>query len=271
MHFDSDDEGLGRVIKHPICSAVVYVTGGIGGPTLVTNQTPRSKQLATRGWLVGPEEGRVAVFDGEMLHGVIPGRGVCPALPSTSAAAAAGFSSKPGDARRITLMVAFWTTVKVRRGDSGVGGSGGGEESGSGCSGSFPKGSARPFPNPQTFAADAACPPGVTWPALFHPRELPFSSAALPPPPKLDGKKHRTWEKGNGGGGGGSTDVGSSGGGSDGGDGDDDRRWGREAVATEVSAVWEDVDAEKNARCMPSLAIARIRSLPPYNVCFQGF
>ena len=69
MHFDSDDEGLGGVIKHPICSAVVYVTGGVGGPTLVTNQTDCSKQLATRGWLVGPEEGRVAVFDGDMLHG----------------------------------------------------------------------------------------------------------------------------------------------------------------------------------------------------------
>jgi len=45
--------GLGGVIRHPICSAIVYVTGGIGGPTLVTNQTRRSKQLAKRGWLVG--------------------------------------------------------------------------------------------------------------------------------------------------------------------------------------------------------------------------
>jgi hypothetical protein len=39
----------------------------------------------------------------------------------------------------------------------------------------------------------------------------------------------------------------------------------------EVRAVWEDVDAEKNAKCLPSLCINRIKSLPPYNVCFQGF
>ena len=75
MHFDSDDEGLGGVIRHPICSAIVYVTGGIGGPTLVTNQTRRSKQLAKRGWLVGPEEGRVALFHGDVLHGGARGPG----------------------------------------------------------------------------------------------------------------------------------------------------------------------------------------------------
>ena len=42
MHFDSDDEGMGGVIRHPICSAIVFVTGGVGGPTLVTDQTSAS-------------------------------------------------------------------------------------------------------------------------------------------------------------------------------------------------------------------------------------
>ena len=236
MHFDSDDEGLGGVIRHPICTAVVYVTGDMGGPTLVTNQTDCSKQLATRGWLVGPKEGRVAVFNGDMLHGVIPGRGVCPSLPSTSAAAAAGLSSAPGDARRITLMVAFWTSVKVRRGD--------------GEGGWFPKGSARPFPNPSTFAADPECPVGITWPGLFHPRALPSAM----------GRRGRESERSSGCAGGGFSA------------GDDVEMEGvREAAALEVGAVWEDVDEKTNASCFPSLAIARIRSLPPYNVCFQGF
>lgn len=248
MHFDSDDEGSGGFVKHPICSAVVYVTGGVGGPTLVTNQTDRSKQLATRGWLVGPKEGRVAVFDGDMLHGVIPGRGACPPLPPSAAAAAAGFSASSGDAWRITLMVAFWRTVKVR----GAGG-------GSGLSGSFPKGSSRPFPNPKTFASDPSCPPGVTWPTLFNPMEL-----SLDDDDEKKTKVKKTREKGKRGGGGG-------GGGSDGDDVDDDAWVGREAAAVEVGAVWEDVDFEKNAKCLPSLSIARIKSLPPYSVCFQGF
>ena len=40
------------------------MTGGIGGPTLVTDQRDDAKRLARNGWLVAPVAGRVAVFDG---------------------------------------------------------------------------------------------------------------------------------------------------------------------------------------------------------------
>ena len=186
-------------------------------------------------------------------------------------------------------MVAFWKTVKVRRG--GGGGGGGGGECGGGSSGSFPKGSARPFPNPRTFASDPSCPPGVTWPELFAPKELMCVSS---PTSSLDGGHGG----GGGGGGGGGDEVkntkkkigkgnqeGGGGGGNGGshgdddvgdrddddGDDDDDAWKGREAAAVEVRAVWEDVDPVKNAKCLPSLAIGRIKSLPKYDVCFQGF
>lgn len=121
MHFDSDDEGMGGVIRHPICSAIVFVTGGVGGPTLVTDQTSASKRLARRGWLVEPVGGRVAVFDGRYIHGVIPGRGSGPRLPRDHPARVAGFtpSTSDRDARRITLMVAFWDDVKTRPGGDG--------------------------------------------------------------------------------------------------------------------------------------------------------
>ena len=60
-------------------SVVVYVTGDVGGPTLVTTQRLTSKRLADRGWIVHPRVNRVCMFDGGVLHGVIPGRGVPPA------------------------------------------------------------------------------------------------------------------------------------------------------------------------------------------------
>lgn len=208
MHFDSDDEGKGGVIRHPICSAVVFVTGGVGGPTLVTNQTDASKRLADAGWLVGPREGRICVFDGDMLHGVLPGRGICPAN--------ADDADESADPRRITLMIAFWRDVETR-------GSAGGD------AGSFPKGSARPFPNPRAYADEPGCPPGTSWPDLFHPDGL----GALETEDDDEG-----WRR-------------------------------REVVATPVGAVWEDVDREKNEACMPSLAVDKIRSLPKYDACFM--
>ena len=89
MHFDSEDEGLtDGGVRHPILSTVLYLTGdppaGLGGPTLVTDQTLASDTLATRGWLLHPAYNRLAAFDGRLLHGVVPGRG-CP--PPSSAAA----------------------------------------------------------------------------------------------------------------------------------------------------------------------------------------
>ena len=38
-------------VRHPIISTVLYLTpGGLGGPTLVTDQTLKKEQLATKGW-----------------------------------------------------------------------------------------------------------------------------------------------------------------------------------------------------------------------------
>jgi hypothetical protein len=110
MHFDSDDEGRDGV-RNPIISTILYITVNddgsddstysctAGGPSLVTNQTLESDHLATRGWLSHPKPKRLVAFDGRYLHGVIPGKGV---------------SAK--DSRRVTLMLAFWKDLKVRRG-----------------------------------------------------------------------------------------------------------------------------------------------------------
>jgi hypothetical protein len=115
LHFDSDNEGRGGVIKNPIVSTILYITGETdtdddteddtednhtiaGGPSLVTNQRLTSTQLATQGWLAHPKEQRLVAFDGTVLHGVIPGKGV-----------------QPG--RRVTLMMAFWKQIDIRQGN----------------------------------------------------------------------------------------------------------------------------------------------------------
>jgi hypothetical protein len=98
MHFDSDNEGAGAV-QNPIVSSVLYLSGnGIGGPTLVTDQAFNATELALRGWMVHPAVGRLTLFDGKVLHGVIPGRRPSPV---------------PG-AHRVTFMVAFWRDIRCR-------------------------------------------------------------------------------------------------------------------------------------------------------------
>jgi len=110
MHFDSDDEGRGGV-RNPIVSTILYITAEGGGPSLVTNQRLDSTHLANKGWLAYPKAKRLVAFDGRVLHGVVPGKGV----PSIQ------------DGRRVTLMFAFWKKIQVRREST--------------------PGSARPFPN----------------------------------------------------------------------------------------------------------------------------
>ena len=70
----------------------------MGGPTLITQQRVTDTTLATRGWLVPPATNRFVVFDGRVLHGVVPGRSV-PAHPAR---------------RRVTWMVAFWEDITQR-------------------------------------------------------------------------------------------------------------------------------------------------------------
>jgi hypothetical protein len=98
MHFDSDDEGRGGV-RNPIISTILYITAGGGGPSLVTNQRLDSQFLANQGWLAHPKTKRLVAFDGRVLHGVVPGKGV----------------PKDKGGRRVTLMFAFWQKIQVRR------------------------------------------------------------------------------------------------------------------------------------------------------------
>ncbi len=99
LHFDSDNEGRGEV-KHPLVSSIIYLSEeGCGGPSLMTDQRLDDTQLAQNGWLSYPKLNRMVVFDGSVLHGVIPGRGYV------------------GGRHRVTLMVALWADIRVREGD----------------------------------------------------------------------------------------------------------------------------------------------------------
>lgn len=135
LHFDSDNEGTGG-IRNPIVSSALYLTGGgVGGPTLVTNQRrvgPNSG-LATRGWLVLPAVNRYLIFDGGLLHGVVPGRGLAEAEAGSS------------DCRRISLMVAFWPQIRQREATRAA--------------------AAMPFP--YEMVGRRVPEPGCSWPALF--------------------------------------------------------------------------------------------------------
>jgi hypothetical protein len=103
---------------HPICSCVFFVDGSVGGPTLVTDQR-LGGPFAKRGWLVYPppplsrahiaaataatpglkgyrciphsypKTNRFVAFDGNFLHGVIPGRAAPPKPACTASAAKA--------------------------------------------------------------------------------------------------------------------------------------------------------------------------------------
>lgn len=97
-YFDKQKRGL-HIFLFFVPSVVVYVTGDVGGPTLVTTQRLTSKRLADRGWIVHPRVNRVCMFDGGVLHGVIPGRGV----PPLNAAAAAVDDSSEGVFLRVCV------------------------------------------------------------------------------------------------------------------------------------------------------------------------
>ena len=100
LHFDSDNEGRGGV-RNPLVSTVLYLSDeGCGGPTLVTDQHIDGDALAQTGWMAFPKENRLVIFDGAVLHGVIPGRGFVE-------------SSKT----RTTLMIALWDDIRIRTGD----------------------------------------------------------------------------------------------------------------------------------------------------------
>ncbi|KAJ3413729.1 hypothetical protein HDV05_007632 [Chytridiales sp. JEL 0842] len=135
LHFDSDDEGKSRTPtnhpRHPLLGSILFLEADIGGPTLITNQR-LNDPLASHGWLVYPEPNRYVVFEGGVLHGVIPGRGVAPDPTK----------------RRLTLMVAYWDEIEPK---------GAVKEGGKAWEWEVP-GTARMFPYEDRE--------GVTWPLL---------------------------------------------------------------------------------------------------------
>jgi hypothetical protein len=90
LHFDFVQPSHANRPLHPIASTITFVSANCGGPTLITNQ--RVGGVTNHGWLVSPKENRLVVFDGSLLHCVLPGCGVHPSV----------------DQRRITFMVALW-------------------------------------------------------------------------------------------------------------------------------------------------------------------
>jgi hypothetical protein len=118
MHFDSDDEGRGGV-RNPIISTILYLSDSkesCGGPSLVTNQPfsgeedEDTMELATHGWMAFPRPRRLVAFDGTLLHGVVPGKGVSGSGEASSTKTKANSSKR----RRVTLMVAFWKELEIR-------------------------------------------------------------------------------------------------------------------------------------------------------------
>ncbi|CAN0392079.1 unnamed protein product [Ectocarpus sp. 12 AP-2014] len=263
MHFDSDNEGLGGV-RNPIVSVVVYVTGDVGGPTLVTTQRLTSKRLADRGWIVHPRVNRVCMFDGGVLHGVIPGRGVpvtetpphpTPRPEEDGQGVGCEVVKEDRAGMRVTWMVAFWRDIQARPPSSqqsppltattpakekttstrGEAASRRRQRPPSGA------GAAQPFPamppltsgNPNGGRrCSSAAVAGPSWPALFR-------------------KKSEGWGENTAGvdGGGGATEV--------------------PVVPVAVPQVWEDVDPADNRRA--GAGVRRLKRLPEYDLCFQGF
>ena len=95
FHYDSENEGQGQV-KHPLYSTVLYLDSSVGGPTIITNQTLNSN-MADKGWSIYPKDNRLAIFDSQHLHGVVPGKGPTPNIRG----------------RRVTFMVGFWDSITI--------------------------------------------------------------------------------------------------------------------------------------------------------------
>ena len=108
MHFDSDETSIedGNPPTHPLVSAIVFLDGDVGGPTLITDQTLRGG-LASQGWLMHPRSNRLVAFDAKYLHGVIPGRG-----------------HKSAEKRRLSFMVGFWDKISAKSRGAGKSGPG---------------------------------------------------------------------------------------------------------------------------------------------------
>lgn len=101
FHFDTDNEGCGGVVKHPIITCILYLDAPCGGPSVVTQQRVSSRALAETAWLCPASSNQLLVMDGKVLHGVLPGKGTA-------------------SGQRVTLMLAFWKDIRIREGGFGA-------------------------------------------------------------------------------------------------------------------------------------------------------
>jgi len=105
LHWDLDEAGLhacpdGREPGHPLVSSVLYLSGSPLeldelAPTLVTDHRLSKGSSARSAWLCFPKLNRLLLFDGGLLHGVVP------RLPSAA-------SQTLSQASRLTLMIGWW-------------------------------------------------------------------------------------------------------------------------------------------------------------------
>ena len=97
-------ETCGRVL-HPAVSSVVYLSDE-GDPTIVLDETLDRPLGASRARLVHPRARAFLAFDGDLLHGVLPG----PFAPASRAAAAgdAPVGNGGAPAQRLTLLIAWY-------------------------------------------------------------------------------------------------------------------------------------------------------------------
>mmetsp|Transcript_27441 Transcript_27441/g.69291 ORF Transcript_27441/g.69291 Transcript_27441/m.69291 type:complete len:645 (+) Transcript_27441:144-2078(+) len=136
LHFDLDEASLPQpgskrksTVRSPAVSTILYLSlpdskgdlpdskgdlpefspAELGGPTVVLDQRLGDRKLAERAWLVPSRRvhgGRLCLFDGSLLHGVLPGK---PQIArEKSAVAAAATAAAPAPPRRLTLMIGWW-------------------------------------------------------------------------------------------------------------------------------------------------------------------
>lgn len=117
LHFDTDEALLSQeqVISHPIVSSVLYLTAGEGatsGPTIILDQTPDSKEVATKCWTCVPQNNSFMVFNGNQLHGVLPCPGDKYENEKSDNVDTMDWKKKQDTEdvpHRLTFMVGFWT------------------------------------------------------------------------------------------------------------------------------------------------------------------
>jgi hypothetical protein len=119
LHFDTEEALLSQegTISHPTLSSVLYLTAGeaaTSGPTIVLDQPPDATEAATKCWKCVPKENAFMVFNGSLLHGVLP----CPGKQDDESSVADDdadtmtWDKKQEEEEvphRLTFMVGFWT------------------------------------------------------------------------------------------------------------------------------------------------------------------